>query len=116
MLGRRRMSGRELARQLDVSASWVSYRLTGQQPIDLNDLDRIASTLGVTVADLLPRRDRETTVSYPNAPVGVIQGQRNPLATISPDGRTGRTNPPPSIRQGAQRTSARASRQLQPCG
>lgn len=54
LLARRRMSGRELARALDVSPSWVSYRLTGTQPIDVNDLDRIARVLGVGIVDLLP--------------------------------------------------------------
>lgn len=55
LLGRRRMSQASLARQLKVSPMWVNYRLTGTQPIDLNDLERIATTLGVTVFDLLPR-------------------------------------------------------------
>ena len=55
MLTRRRMSGRELARRLDVSPSWVNYRLTGAQAIDLNDLERISEALGVTVFDLIPR-------------------------------------------------------------
>lgn len=58
MLGRRRMSGRELARKLDVSPSWVSYRLTGTQEIGLNDLARIADALGVGIVDLLPREQR----------------------------------------------------------
>jgi transcriptional regulator with XRE-family HTH domain len=56
LLARRRISGRSLASALNVSPSWVSYRLTGAQPIDLNDLDRIAEYLGVDVADLLPAR------------------------------------------------------------
>lgn len=51
---RRRMSGRDLAKKLDVSPSWVSYRLSGRQPIDLNDLFRIAKALGVGVHQLLP--------------------------------------------------------------
>lgn len=55
MLVRRRMSGRELARKLHVSPGWVSYRLTGVQPIDLNDLQKMADVLGVEPADLLPK-------------------------------------------------------------
>lgn len=53
LLARRRMSGRELARRLDVSPSWLSYRLTGVQPIDVNDLEMIAEVLDVNVTDLL---------------------------------------------------------------
>jgi transcriptional regulator with XRE-family HTH domain len=56
-MGRRRLSGASLARQLNVSPAWVSYRLTGAQPIDLNDLDRIAAVLDVDVVDLLPARE-----------------------------------------------------------
>lgn len=54
-MGRRRISGAALARALGVSPAWVSYRLTGTQPIDLNDLQRIAAVLSVEAADLLPR-------------------------------------------------------------
>lgn len=54
---RRRMSGRELATKLGVSPSWISYRLSGKQPIDINDLARIAHALGVGVHELLPAPD-----------------------------------------------------------
>lgn len=52
---RRRMSGAALARALNVSTAWVSYRLTGSQEIGLNDLQRIASALEVDPMDLFPR-------------------------------------------------------------
>ena len=55
LLGRRRMSQAELARKLGTSGAWLNYRLTGKQPIDLNDLADIAGALGVAVADLLPQ-------------------------------------------------------------
>lgn len=54
LMGRKRISGAELARRLDVSPMWVSYRLAGKQEIGLTDLERIASALGVTPVDLLP--------------------------------------------------------------
>lgn len=53
-MGRRQMSGARLARTLGVSQMWVSYRLNGRQPIDINDLDAIARALDVSVVDLLP--------------------------------------------------------------
>lgn len=55
LMGRRRISGAELARRLGVSQMWVSYRLNGKQAIDLNDLARIARVLRVEPSDLLPR-------------------------------------------------------------
>jgi transcriptional regulator with XRE-family HTH domain len=57
LMARRRMSGRQLAGQLGVSPSWVSYRLTGTQPIDVNDLALIAKALEVGVHELLPPPD-----------------------------------------------------------
>lgn len=54
LMARRKVSGRELAGQLGVSPSWISYRLSGKQPIDVNDLLRIANALGAGVHELLP--------------------------------------------------------------
>lgn len=57
VLARRRKSGRSLADDLGVSQTWMSTRLNGTTPIDLNDLERIAIALDVDVADLvLPTR------------------------------------------------------------
>jgi transcriptional regulator with XRE-family HTH domain len=47
------MSGRDLASQLGVSPSWVSYRLSGKQEIGLDDLFQIATVLGVDLDELL---------------------------------------------------------------
>ena len=75
MLARRRVSGRELARRLDVSSPWVSYRLTGNQEIGLDDLERIAAALDVPVTDLLPRgvtgELNRRSVLMPNQPMPV---------------------------------------------
>lgn len=54
LLGRRQMSGAKLARAIDQSEMYVSRRLRGETAFDLDDLERIADVLGVTVADLLP--------------------------------------------------------------
>jgi transcriptional regulator with XRE-family HTH domain len=51
---RRRISGERLARELGVSAAWVSYRLNGQVDLKLGELAKIAEILRVHVADLLP--------------------------------------------------------------
>jgi transcriptional regulator with XRE-family HTH domain len=74
---RRRMSGRDLAKKLNVSPSWVSYRLSGRQPIDLNDLLLIARALGVGVHQLLP-------------PPEVVAGAADPSATVAWLALTGR--------------------------
>lgn len=56
LMTRRRVSGRRLATLLGVSPAWISYRLTGSQPIDLNDLQRIAEAFGVDAISLIPRK------------------------------------------------------------
>lgn len=53
MLARRRMSARQLARQLEVSPPWVSDRLTGQKEITLNDIEAIATELDTSIRELL---------------------------------------------------------------
>ena len=52
-LARQRMSGRELARRLDVPPSWVHRRLTAEQEISVDDLVRIAAVLNVPAVSLL---------------------------------------------------------------
>ncbi len=55
------MSGRELGRRLGESQTWVSSRTSGRVPIDVNELQRIADALRVSVADLIPSRPAGTT-------------------------------------------------------
>ncbi len=45
----------QLAREIGKTEQWLSVRLRGRQPIDLNDLALIAGGLRVGVHDLLPQ-------------------------------------------------------------
>lgn len=53
-LARQRKTQRSLADDLGVSAMWVSTRLSGVQEIGLNDVERIARALNISVAHLIP--------------------------------------------------------------
>lgn len=53
LMARKRISGAEMARRLQVSPMWVSYRLAGRQEIGLTDLERMARILDVEPVDLL---------------------------------------------------------------
>jgi transcriptional regulator with XRE-family HTH domain len=55
-LGRQHKTGAWLARQLGVSEAWVSRRLGEKdpQPMNVRDLERIASALKVDVQALMP--------------------------------------------------------------
>lgn len=48
------MSQRELAERIGMSHASLSRRMTGAQPWDLNELDKIAGLFGMTIRDLLP--------------------------------------------------------------
>lgn len=60
-LGRRRWRQSHLAARLGVNEMWVSRRLRGAQPIDLDDLQRIAEALEVSVTDLIPSQRTQST-------------------------------------------------------
>lgn len=75
-LTRQRMSQRQFAAKLGVSPAWLNYRLTGVQEIGVNDLNRIAKALGLSVFDLMPSRedadraaDPGLTARYPSVAV-----------------------------------------------
>lgn len=106
MLTRRRVSGRKLAEQLGVSPSWISYRLTGAQPIDLNDLERIAAALNVEVVDLLPRATEGHSVISVGAPQEKITRAYPRLTKQpTPPGRPTRTHQHSSSRRTVRLTS-----------
>jgi transcriptional regulator with XRE-family HTH domain len=54
LLARRRMSGSELARRIGQTQPYLSRRLTGEVALDVDDLERIAQALGVSITELLP--------------------------------------------------------------
>lgn len=54
-LGRRRMSGAQLAREMGKSQTFVARRLDGRQAFDIDDLEQVARILHVRVVDLIGR-------------------------------------------------------------
>lgn len=97
---RRGVTGRQLANLLGVSQTWMSTRLTGATPIDVNDLERIAAALDVSILDLLPDSARE----QPTRPRPVELADDRLAAHGRPLGRRKRTN------GGYPRTPVRATR------
>jgi len=61
LMGRRRINKAELARRLGTKEDWVGRRLNGRQDFALEDLQRIAAVLGVSVADLFPPSTRASS-------------------------------------------------------
>lgn len=74
----------QLAREIDKTEQWLSVRLRGRQPIDLNDLALIARALGVGVHELLPAPDVAAAAAVEmSRTAGVASGRLT--QTIVPD-------------------------------
>jgi transcriptional regulator with XRE-family HTH domain len=70
--GRRRMSQAQLARTMGKTPMWVSLRLRGLQPIDMNDLLAFARALDVNVHQLLPSPEIVAEAAIPSATVAYL--------------------------------------------
>lgn len=93
LLTRRGRSGRWLAGVLGVSQTWMTTRLKGDVPIDLNDLERIAEALEVDIFDLLPRREGRVIATSPETRAFRAPTNGQPKATIL-TGPKGPSRPP----------------------
>jgi len=62
-MGRLDVRQSELARRMGETDQWMSMRLKGRTPIDVNELSRIAKALGIGVHELLPPPDVAATAS-----------------------------------------------------
>lgn len=96
-----------LARRLGENDTWLSMRLRGLIPINLNELQRIADALNVEAADLLPRSSDEhvvTTVGQPGeGKIRRTKFRQSPLTSRPrPSGHPKRTQPHPSTRRPAR--------------
>lgn len=114
MLVRRRMNKSGLARLLGVSHTWVTNRLSGQQEIGLNELQRIAAILNVEIGELLPRAN-EGRVLPTGARHSDEQGRGITIRKFGladhprPNGHPKRTQPDPSTRRPARVRAAYAA-------
>jgi transcriptional regulator with XRE-family HTH domain len=106
LMGRRRMTQAQLARGISKTEMWVSLRLRGRQPLDMNDLFLIAQALEVGVHDLLPPPEIAAGAAGPQAIaqyLGPTEATTS-LRTRPPDNRpTG--HPAPRAPIGARRTA-----------
>lgn len=101
ILARRQIRQSQLARIIGVNEQWLSVRLRGVQPIDLNDLDRIARALQLSVADLLPEeRDVQNTDPFPGMSESTRPVRVRPRDN-RPPGRPPAEMIPPAVRRPA---------------
>lgn len=119
LMARRNISRQTMAKAMGVSHTTVWRRLSGDTALDLDELERIADTLGVHLVDLFPRRD--TTIYA--TPVGAVAQQervdvRATLRKAASPERTGRTGYPGHSSPGSSTRrpggTSFATRKLQP--
>lgn len=95
----------QLSRKIGRPEQWLSVRLRGRQPIDMNDLALIAWGLEVTVHELLPDAETarsahvEPTVRYDPLSVPVTRTVSRPIDN-RPSGK-----PAPASTNGVRRTA-----------
>jgi transcriptional regulator with XRE-family HTH domain len=89
LMARRNISRQRVARALGVSHTTVWRRLNGDTALNLDELELIATVLGVSVHDLMPREVSGHTVVSAGA-AGALPTTRKPR----PPERTGRTDYP----------------------
>ena len=109
LLARRRMSGRQLAAALGVSQTWMSSRLSGSTPIDLNDLERIAQVLSIDASNLMPLSAEGRTVVVAGEPRRQTTVPKSELAKrLRLNGLPGNPTPKLSTRRPVMLVSAYA--------
>lgn len=112
--GGRRMSQAQLARAIGHTPMWVSLRLRGLQPIDMNDLFLFARALGVGVHELLPPPEVVAQAADPSATVAYLAlAERLTTHTVRPpDNRPkGRSSRPGTTGVGRTAYLSRGTRQ-----
>jgi len=62
---RKQVTGRELARRLHVSSQWISQRTRGVVPLDADDMEMLASALGISLPELVDDALRRVAQSTP---------------------------------------------------
>lgn len=83
-MGRREMTQADVARALDENEMWVMRRIRGRQAMTIEDLQRIAAVLRVSVLDLFPPNTTNARLPQlnPTAPADRLIGRTSPHATI----------------------------------
>jgi len=85
LLARRKMRQTQLARLMGVTDQWLSIRLRGIQPIDLNDLERMCAAMGVNVVDVVRAVADGSTLRYGRPhPVGPGRTSRTRRVGVRP--------------------------------
>ncbi|HEY3435955.1 MAG TPA: helix-turn-helix transcriptional regulator [Solirubrobacterales bacterium] len=102
LIARKRLSGVQLAKLVGVSQPYLSRRLNGAVPFDLNDLELITDALGVTLEDLLKSAKASIGIS-PNGGSAHMVRPVSPAPGYGPFGQKprGSSRPGSSVRRPA---------------
>lgn len=108
LLARRRISAAELARRTGLKQSTLARRMTGETAFDLDDLELIASVLGVSVAQLLPTESEGSSgqTPYSDRLTDRPRAGRPPNRRNGPSGGPGRSMSSSDTRRPVRRHNA----------
>lgn len=98
ILARRRMSAAELARLAGIKQSTMARRMTGETAFDLDDLERVADVLGISVADLIPREVEpnersDVSTERPSAHIATVKSSPDRMSRRRPKARQSPARP-----------------------
>lgn len=99
ILARRRLSATELARQMGVTQSYLARRMTGVQPLDLDDIQRVARALDVQPLALFSAAETGSTLRYSPAHIPSPRKVRESRPASRSDSRAPRDGRPRRIGQ-----------------
>jgi transcriptional regulator with XRE-family HTH domain len=71
-MARRRVTVPRLAVQTGMSPAYLYRRLSGETALDVEDLDRLALALDVSVISLLPAQERAEGITLKSSPTSAL--------------------------------------------
>lgn len=95
LLARKRMTGADMAVAIERSPMYVSRRVRGEVPFDLDDIQRIAEVLGVEIGELFPHRGEGANRDFDVAPAERTVTERHSFVSLA-EGVKPRPAPRPS--------------------
>ena len=106
LLARKRMTGADMAVAIERSPMYVSRRVRGEVPFDLDDIQRIAEVLGVEIGELFPHRGEGANRDFDVAPAERTVTERHSSVDLA----KGATTPPRARRAAPPNSQGRVER------
>lgn len=81
-MARQMITQKEMARRLEQIDMWLSRRLRGHVPFNLDELERVAQALDLSVSTLIERAGKVTDKQPVRHPVNAVRPLRGPRRPV----------------------------------